>query len=171
MLNRRGHLATTMMFFITLILIVSALFSFSNFNSEVGEKQEVLNNLIFEFNFRQKFVPIVFGEMIGEAIEQAERDGNFEEVFESSLKEIAERRRDPEISNLFAELIEKEINLEKLDDENEKYRLLVKDVFVKFSEGKNEMNEEFNLVAEIEKKEDSWKIKIDKDFEIDGEFD
>jgi hypothetical protein len=61
--------------------------------------------------------------------------------------------------------------LEKLDDENEKYRLLVKDVFVKFSEGKNEMNEEFNLVAEIEKKEDSWKIKIDKDFEIDGEFD
>jgi len=61
--------------------------------------------------------------------------------------------------------------LEKLDDENEKYRLLVKDVFVKFSEGKNEMNEEFNLVAEIEKKEDSWKIKIDKDFEIDDEFD
>jgi len=143
MLNKRGHIGTTLMVLGALVLVIATLYSFAIFSDKTGEEKEKLNEFFSSFSFEQKYVPIVFEDMIKEAIDEAKSEEDFMIGFGSSLKKIAERRRDEtRKTNLFAKIINEPLNLSKRENN---YFLVLDDVFVKFEEGKNVIERKFNF--------------------------
>tara|TARA_Y100000310_G_scaffold83835_1_gene80473 strand:- start:521 stop:991 length:471 start_codon:yes stop_codon:yes gene_type:complete len=146
MLNKKGHIGTMMMFFGALILVGVALFSFATFSDGTENEKTNLNNLVSEFEFKQKYIVIVFEDMVEEAITEAKGKTNFEEEFEISLKQIAERRRNPEISNLFGKIINEPLEINGLDGN---YFLIVEGVFAEFEKGESNIRREINFEIEF----------------------
>jgi len=146
MLNKRGQLDAMIMFFGTLALVGIVLFSFATFSDRTKTENNNLKNLISEYNFKQKYTQIVFRDMVAEAIIFAKDSEGFEKEFKLGLKKFAEKRRAPEISNLFAKIINEPLNLNK---EEGIYFLIVEEVFVEFENGKNNIKREFNLEIEF----------------------
>jgi len=146
MLNKRGHIGTMMMFFGALILVGVALFSFVTFSDGTENEKINLNNLVSEFEFKQKYVVIVFEDMVEEAITEAKGKTNFEEEFEISLKQIAERRRAPEISNLFGKIINEPLELNEI---NGNYFLIVEGVFAEFEKEESNIRRKINFEIEF----------------------
>ena len=68
------------MFFGALILVGVALFSFVTFSDGTENEKINLNNLVSEFEFKQKYVVIVFEDMVEEAITEAKGKTNFDET-------------------------------------------------------------------------------------------
>jgi len=143
MLNKRGHIGTTLMVLGALVLVIAALYSFAIFSDKTGEEKEKLKDFISEFSFEQKYVSIVFEDMVKEAIDEVKPEEDFMISFNSSLKKIAERRRNPERkTNLFAKIINEPLNLTLLEDN---YVLVLDAVFVKFEEDKSVIERKFNF--------------------------
>jgi len=147
MLNRKGHIGTTLMVMGALVLAISTLYSFAIFSDGTTEEREKLDDFFSSFSFEQKYVPIVFEDMVKEAIEEVNHDGEFSESFEIYLKKIAERRRDEERkTNLFAKIINEPLDLIKKETT---YVLVLEDVFVKFEEDKSVIERRFNFEIEF----------------------
>ncbi len=148
MLNKKGNIATTLMFFGTLVLVVVALFSFSSFGKKFENDGNKIENAVKEYEFRQKFIPAVFDNMVDEAVVRARSEADFEKAFNESFKKVAERRRNPEISNLFGRIINGEYSFVK---EEGKYIVGMKDIFVVFEDEsrKNVFKKKIDLRREI----------------------
>ena len=143
MLNRRGHIGTTLMVLGALVLVIATLYSFAIFSDKTGEEKEKLNEFISSFSFEQKYVPIVFEDMVEEAIEEAKFEEEFSESFKKYLKKIAERRRDEKRkTNLFAKIVKEPINL---TERGNNYVLILDEVFVKLEEDKSVVKRKFNF--------------------------
>ena len=143
MLNKKGHIGTTLMVLGALVLVIATLYSFAIFSDKTGEERENLNEFISSFSFEQKYVPIVFEDMIEEAIMEAKEKEKFEEGFRISLKQIAERRRDEKRkTNLFAKIINEPLDLTEREGD---YVLVLDGVFVKFEEDKSVIERKFDF--------------------------
>jgi|TARA_Y100000310_G_C20686661_1_gene819432 hypothetical protein len=150
MLNKRGQLEAMIMFFGTLVLVGTVLFSFATFNNDAKIENKNLENLISEYQFKQKYTQIVFRDMVEEAIIFANESDDFENEFKIGLKKFAKKRRNPEISNLFAKIINEPLKLNKGEGI---YSLIVEEVFVGFEKGKNSIERKFNLEIKFDEVE------------------
>ncbi len=150
MLNKKGQLEAMIMFFGTLVLVGMVLFSFATFNDGAKIENKNLENLISEYQFKQKYTQIVFRDMVEEAIIFANESDDFENEFKIGLKKFAKKRRNPEISNLFAKIINEPLKLNKGEGI---YSLIVEEVFVEFEKGKNSIERKFNLEIKFDEVE------------------
>ena len=148
MLNRKGHVGTILMVLGAIVLVVTTLFSFSIFSEITGGEKIKLNYFISEFSFEQKYSSIVLKDMVREAILEAKEKENFEKEFENELKKIAERRRSPEISNLFGKIINEPFELTKL---NNNYIWTMDEVFINVEQDKSYIERKFNFKIEFNK--------------------
>tara|TARA_Y100000310_G_scaffold220179_1_gene221645 strand:- start:369 stop:842 length:474 start_codon:yes stop_codon:yes gene_type:complete len=149
MLNKKGHIGTTLMVLGALVLVIATLYSFAIFGDKTGEERAKLNKFISDFSFEQKYVSIVFEDMIEEAIIEAREKENFEKEFRISLKQIAERRRDEKRkTNLFAKIINEPLDLTEREGD---YVLVLDGVFVKFEEDKSVIERKFDFKIEFSK--------------------
>jgi hypothetical protein len=146
-MNKRGHLATTMMFFGTFVLVGVGLFTFISFKEDFKNRGD-LEKTIEDFIYAQRFTEEVFKLMINDAVKEVGSTGNFEDSFKEEFKKIAERRREEhkKIGNLFLKIIDGGSDLTK---EGNMYVVEIKDVFVIVEKGNTVIRRDFDLKEEI----------------------
>jgi hypothetical protein len=127
MLNKKAQIATGLLVPLTLAIYLALFIGFVSFGNDLENNSWHLAYLINEIKFKESFVNFALGEMVKEAIENAEGGAGFEKEFRENLGSIAEKRRGPEFGNLFIKLILREYDLNRSGDI---YLLRVSDVFV-----------------------------------------
>jgi hypothetical protein len=121
--NKRGHIATTLLFFGALVLVAVTLFSFVSFSDDIDDVGKEFEDLS-KAGFSEDYVRYLFDDMVKKANEDIDLDPsveneNFEDEFMKSFEKIAlERNLDDGISDVLFDKIEKgeyDVNLERVE--------------------------------------------------------
>ena len=105
MLNKKGHIATWLLLFGTLVLITSAWFIYLSFDGKLGRNAEGIRGAVFKAAEDSEYVENVVPSIVQRSIENADKND-----FTNSLKtEVSERSMGVERvsliqSNLFEKL-------------------------------------------------------------------
>jgi len=135
-MNKRGHIATAMLFFGTIVLVTSSLFSFYLFSEDVRASAEEFHFLRSDLAFNKYFVERVF-------LDSSEKAINSEEIGETFKLEVLEKEFGfEERTNFFGRVRAGDFSVL---NEDGKIVIEVKDVFVKSEIDGNEIVSRFNL--------------------------
>ena len=149
--NKKGHLPTIMLFICTLILVLTAWFTFLAFSKENNLRQDGLKVLLAEYQRDSLYVPAVFERIVERAILKADKN-IFKSSFEKEFIEMAGRveKVSGVSGNFFGKIRNKKYELK---EENGIYTLTIKEVFIKVDSktDKSELRREFELSVKFNK--------------------
>lgn len=151
MLNRKGHIGTMLMFFGALVLVVTALFTFSSYSDKMEVVEGTFRELSAEFRIDEKLVQGYLKDMVNDGIREVNNAGadDFEEAFNVSLKKSSEELRGKGLdTNLFGKIINGNYFFNDLEGS---YELELKDVFARVEEENNEIRRVFDLSVKFDR--------------------
>jgi hypothetical protein len=117
MLNKRGHIGTTLLVFVAFILIVVTLFVFVSFDNEVGRRGQLVKEIHQGYDYESRSLEKDLRVFIKSAILDLKESGNFKDDFLIALKKFAgEKDRGNSETNFRTNLYGKIINDAKLEE-------------------------------------------------------
>lgn len=128
-MNNKGHLGTVLLVFGALILVITALMSFSNFGDGANYRRDILRGLSFNTENMKK---IIFNEIeliADRAIVSAKLSSDFENNFKISFAKLAEEDRGNgryPSNNVFAKIANSNYSI---SNGGKNYTLLMNDLF------------------------------------------
>lgn len=151
-INRRGHIATMMLFVVALVLVVFTIFVFLSSSGDYENKSGKISDLLDLVSFEESYVPVILEEIVGEAFEM---EGDFEENF---LKMAAKRDvYKGGMGNVFLKIREKDYDLDV-----DAGTLRIEGVFVKGNVGNHEMTRNFDLIVSF----GDGGVRVDKIYKV-----
>lgn len=147
-MNKKGHVATFLLFLIAVILVVASIYSFLSFRNDF---QGISDNFYLGINsleFKEKYVREIFNEAVLESARLNEGKQNFVELFNVDFMRIATEKdlRTDITGNFFAKVRNGEYELE-YDGKNGVYTIVLRDVFVDSLSESSHMLKNFDLFA------------------------
>ena len=145
MLNKKGHIATWLLLFGTLVLITSAWFIYLSFDGKLGRNAEGIRGAVFraaeDSEYAENIVPLI----VQRSIENADKND-----FTNSLKtKVSERSMGVERvsliqSNLFEKLRAGEFEI-KASNRVGEYEFAMTEVYVEGKSGENKVKRYFDM--------------------------
>lgn len=141
-MNKRGNIGTWLLFFIALILVGVALFSFSTFENGLSARKLYFSVLINQIDFATAYNEYIFNEIAREAF--VGTDDFDEEKFREEFERVAKERdlNDGIADNLFEKI-------EKGDYLVNDREIVVRGVVVRAETSANYLKREFDLKREF----------------------
>ena len=128
-MNKKGHLGTILLVFGALILVITALMSFSNFGNESNYRRDRLRGLSFNNENMEKSIFKEIDLIVKQSIDFAKFSSDFENDFKISFAKLAEQERGSDkfaSNNVFVKIA----NSDYASSNNGKnYTILMKDLF------------------------------------------
>jgi hypothetical protein len=132
MLNKRGHIGTTLLVFVAFILIVVTLFVFVSFDNEVGRRGQLVREIHSGYDYEGRYLEKDLRVFIKSAILDLKESENFKEDFLIALKKFAgEKDRGNSGNNFRTNLYGRIINVGKVEEVGTGiYDLVIEGVFI-----------------------------------------
>ena len=144
LLDRRGHLPTTLLFFAALAFFAVTLYAFVTYSKATTSQAEDATGVFSDAVFQQAYVYRIAEFTARENIRSFDSSGNLREDF---MKLINERDRGINLGNFFGKARNGDFTFEKKE---KKYRLEFQGLFVQAERGTIKLKRNFNLTLEFD---------------------
>lgn len=153
LLNRKGHIGTTLLVFAALILVVVTLFGFVSFSDEVGNTKNEIRAIHSEFRYEERFNLGALSVFILESIKDSKDEVYFKDIFREELilfanSELEKQDRENAKTNLYAKLVNEDFSL---SDDGGNYILFIEGVFYRQETKRVVMKSVFDLRIKFDK--------------------
>ena len=146
-MDKRGDIATILIFVVTLVLVMTSLFSFASFNNNISEASRDIENIVVDYQLREEIIEGLAGNIVREALTNRDSNGG---ILQENIVNV-EKEIDSGVdvgSNLFGKIRNKEF---KIVENGEVVVFSVDDLFVRVAEGDNQILRTFDLEVTVEK--------------------
>ena len=155
MLNRKGNIAPGLLVLLALFLVILTLFGFAGFNNEGYDEGKRFTAVIDNFDLAKISVKDALYFLANEArIANTEKTGTeFESAFNLAIKNAAEQRREEwkDKTNLMGLLFNQEAGSYSLNMQGDDYDLIIRDVWVKITNGNDELSGTYDFKVTFNK--------------------
>lgn len=149
MLNKKGHIGTTLLVFGALILMVLTLFTFVSFDDEVEARMDLFKEIHKSGDFESKLLERGFKVFISGEILNLKNSLNFEDDFKKSFEKYAGKKRGKLDTNFYGKIVNGDY---KFIEDKGNYTLILEDLFLKKETDKIVMKKNFGFVVEFDRK-------------------